>query len=137
LYAAAPPRLYTLSLHDALPISPPGGGLEAGPVYRLAHRILEAGSAQGAAFPSSHVAVAAAQTAMVARLLPRLSPLVAVLTVGLAAGAVYGGFHYATDVMAGFVLAAVLVAAAPRVRAGLDGGRRRAGALKRTGVPLS
>ncbi len=116
---------------------PPGGGLEAGPVYRLAHRILEAGSAQGAAFPSSHVAVAAAQTAMVARLLPRLSPLVAVLTVGLAAGAVYGGFHYATDVMAGFVLAAVLVAAAPRVRAGLDGGRRRAGALKRTGVPLS
>ena len=115
---------------------PPGGGLEAGPVYRLAHLVLEAGSAQGAAFPSSHVAVAAMQTAMVARLLPRLVPVVAVLTLGLAAGAVYGGFHYATDVMAGFALAAVLVVTAPRVRAGLDGGRR-AGASKRTGVPLS
>lgn len=115
---------------------PPGGGLEAGPVYRLAHRVLEAGSAQGAAFPSSHVAVAAMQTAMVARLLPRLMPLVAVLTLGLAAGAVYGGFHYATDVMAGFALAAVLAVTAPRVRAGLDGGRR-AGATKRAGVSLS
>lgn len=117
---------------------PPGGGLEAGPAYRLAHRVLEAGSAQGAAFPSSHVAVAAAQTAMVARLLPRLLPLVAVLTAGLAAGAVYGGFHYATDVLAGFALAAVLVAVAPRVRAQLDGGRaRRSGGLMEPGVPLS
>jgi len=104
---------------------PPGGGLEAGPLYRLAHLVLEAGSSQGAAFPSSHVAVAATQTAMVARLLPRLLPLVAVLTVGLAAGAVYGGFHYATDAVAGFALAAVLVAAAPRVRALLDGRVRR------------
>lgn len=116
---------------------PPGGGLEAGPVYRLAHRVLEAGSAQGAAFPSSHVAVAAAQTAMVARLLPRLLPLVAILSVGLAAGAVYGGFHYATDAVAGLALAAVLLAAAPRVRAALEGGRGRRGALKESGVSLS
>jgi len=114
---------------------PPGGGLEAGPLYRLAHLVLEAGSAQGAAFPSSHVAVAATQTILVARFLPRLLPVVAVLTLGLAAGAVYGGFHYATDVVAGFALAAVLVGAAPRARAVLDGRRDRA--LGRTGAPLS
>jgi membrane-associated phospholipid phosphatase len=114
----------------------PGGGLESGPMYRLAHRVLEVGSSQGAAFPSSHVAVAAMQTVLVGRLLPRLLPVVAVLCAGLAAGAVYGGFHYATDVAAGFVLAGLLVVAAPRLEAALGGGGLRAG-LKTPGVPLS
>jgi hypothetical protein len=35
------------------------------------------------------------------RYLPRLAPLLVVLTAGLAAGAVYGGFHYAIDALAG------------------------------------
>src|SRR5690606_32570498 len=114
---------------------PPGGGLEAGPAYRLAHRVLEAGSSQGAAFPSSHVAVAVAQTVLVARLLPRLLPAVAILAAGLAAGAVYGGFHYATDVVAGLALALVLITAAPRVRAVLGGDERRV-ALMESGISL-
>jgi membrane-associated phospholipid phosphatase len=117
---------------------PPGGGLESGPMYRLAHRVLEIGSSQGAAFPSSHVAVAAMQTVLVGRLLPRLLPVVALLSAGLAVGAVYGGFHYATDVGAGFVLAGLLVVAAPRLEAALALGRSGARAgLKTPGVPLS
>jgi len=92
---------------------PPGGAIAQGTVFNLTHRILEAGSSQGAAFPSSHVGVAVAQTLIVYRYLPRLWPLIAVLAVGLAAGAVYGGFHYATDAIVGAALGAAAVAAAP------------------------
>jgi membrane-associated phospholipid phosphatase len=106
----------------------PGGELASGPVYRLTHRVLEAGSSRGAAFPSSHVAVAVAQTLVTARILPRLFPLLAVLTIGLGLGAVYGGFHYATDAVVGLGMGALLVALAPtaarllRPRASVAGG---------------
>jgi membrane-associated phospholipid phosphatase len=38
-----------------------------------------------------------------------------VLSTGLAVGAVYGGFHYATDAVAGFLFGLLLVIAAPTV----------------------
>jgi membrane-associated phospholipid phosphatase len=83
--------------------------------YQLAHRILEAGSSRGAAFPSSHVGVSFAQTAMCFVALRRWAPLLAVLSTGLAVGAVYGGFHYATDAVAGFAFALLLFFLAPRL----------------------
>ncbi len=101
----------------------PGGVLADGPVYQLAHRLLEAGSSRGAAFPSSHVAVSTAQTILVFRYLPRLGPVVALLALGLAFGAVYGGFHYATDAITGFVLGLALVLVAPAVERALAGVR--------------
>lgn len=93
----------------------PGGEIANGFFYRLAHRVLEVGSAQGAAFPSSHVGVSVAQTLVVWRYLPRLTPVVALLTLGLALGAIYGGFHYATDAIAGLLLGAFAFAVAPHV----------------------
>lgn len=93
----------------------PGGVIAEGALYNLAHRVLEAGSSQGAAFPSSHVAVAFAQTALAVRFLPRLVPLLAILSTGLAVGAVYGGFHYATDAAVGLLLGLALAATAPAV----------------------
>ena len=96
---------------------PPGGELASGPMYALAHRVLEAGSSRGAAFPSSHVGVSVAQTLVAIRFLPRLAPVVALLTIGLALGAIYGGFHYATDVGAGALLGVAAFVAAPRVAA--------------------
>jgi membrane-associated phospholipid phosphatase len=104
---------------------PPGGELAGGFFYQLAHRVLEAGSAQGAAFPSSHVGVSAAQTIVVWRCLPRLTPIIALLTLGLALGAIYGGFHYATDAIAGALLGAAAVAAAPRLSRALALGTAR------------
>ena len=100
---------------------PPGGELAGGFFYQLAHRVLEAGSAQGAAFPSSHVGVSVAQTLIVLRYLPRLTPVFALLTIGLALGAVYGGFHYATDAVAGAVLGAAAFALARPLARGLSG----------------
>jgi membrane-associated phospholipid phosphatase len=93
----------------------PTGEIENGVMYQLAHRILEAGSSRGAAFPSSHVGVAFAQTALAFVLLKRWAPVLLVLSTGLAVGAVYGGFHYATDAVAGLVFAMVLFYLAPRV----------------------
>jgi membrane-associated phospholipid phosphatase len=75
-----------------------------GPVWHLVQSVLEAGASRGAAFPSSHVGVAVAQTLNMFFYLPVLGPLLAPLSVGLALGAVYGGYHYATDAVLGALL---------------------------------
>jgi membrane-associated phospholipid phosphatase len=95
---------------------PPGGTLADGPLYALTHRLLEAGSSQGAAFPSSHVGVSVVATLLVRRFLPRWFAAFVVATTLLALGAVYGGFHYATDVILGAVYGVVIAWAAPAVR---------------------
>ncbi len=94
----------------------PDGVVATGFFYQLSHRILEAGSSQGAAFPSSHVGVAFAQAALAVRFLPRLAPLIFVLATALALGAIYGGFHYATDAVAGLALGLIGVAVAGSLR---------------------
>jgi membrane-associated phospholipid phosphatase len=98
---------------------PPGGELATGFFYQFAHRLLEAGSSQGAAFPSSHVGIAVAQAMLVARYLPRLGVPMALTAAALALGAIYGGFHYATDALAGLLLGAALTLASPRIMTGL------------------
>ena len=67
--------------------------------------LLESRSSQGTAFPSSHVAVATTQSILALRFFGRRGIPVVVLTLGLAAGAIYGGFHYAIDVLAGLAVA--------------------------------
>jgi len=95
--------------------APTAGEISTGFLYKLAHRILEAGSSQGAAFPSSHVGVSFAQTALMFLLAPPLAPPILLLSVGLAVGAVYGGFHYATDALCGLLFGLLLFALAPRL----------------------
>jgi len=102
---------------------PPGGELSQGAMYRLAHAILERGSSQGAAFPSSHVGVAFAQTALALLFLPRAAPFLLLASMGLGLGAIYGGFHYGVDALAGLVLGLLLFVAAPRVAGVLGRGR--------------
>jgi membrane-associated phospholipid phosphatase len=105
--------------------APPGGQLANGTFYTLTHRVLEAGSSQGAAFPSSHVGVSVAQTLITFVYMPRFAVLLAALTAGLALGAVYGGFHYAIDALAGLLLGAAAFIAAPRVARLLAAGTDR------------
>ena len=87
-----------------------------GPLFSLAHTLLEAGSSRGAAFPSSHVGVSVAAAIVCWRHLRSLAPMVSLLAIGLALGAVYGGFHYAIDALAGAALGVSLAAAGPRLR---------------------
>jgi membrane-associated phospholipid phosphatase len=72
-----------------------------GPMRSLTLAILEQGSSRGTAFPSSHAAVAAAQAVLTLRSDLGLGILVTATAVLLMIGAVYGGFHYAVDVLAG------------------------------------
>lgn len=87
--------------------APPG--IPDGPLRSLAVRLLEGGSSQGTAFPSSHAAVAVAATVGALRYQRRLGLWTAAFTVLLVLGAVYGGYHYAIDMIVG-VLVGVAVA---------------------------
>jgi membrane-associated phospholipid phosphatase len=88
-------------------------GVYDGPMRRAALWLLSAGSSKGSAFPSSHVAVATTQTLMTYRWNRRLGVVLGVLTVLLGAGAVYGGFHYGVDVLAGAAVGIVVAAVVP------------------------
>jgi membrane-associated phospholipid phosphatase len=79
-----------------------------GPMRRLANAVLAAGSSRGAAFPSSHMAVMVAQAVMAFRWQRRMGVVVSVTAALVGFGAVYGGFHYATDMIAGAFLGALM-----------------------------
>src|SRR5262245_17844079 len=79
-----------------------------GPMRRLANEVLAAGSSRGAAFPSSHMAVVTAQTMMAFRWQRSVGWVLSVVALLVGFGAVYGGFHYATDMIAGAMLGAVI-----------------------------
>jgi membrane-associated phospholipid phosphatase len=71
----------------------------------------------GNAFPSAHVAGAVPPLVFACRHLPPLGAILAVLIVLMGLGAVYDGYHYASDVVAGLVVggsAAACVMAAQR-----------------------
>lgn len=82
-----------------------------GPIRSLTLGLLESRSSAGTAFPSSHVAVATAQCFLGWHFFRARGLLLVPLTLGLAAGAVYGGFHYAVDVIAGAVFGLLLAIA--------------------------
>lgn len=76
----------------------------SGPMRSLALKILVAGSSRGAAFPSAHMAIVVAQAVMSWRWQQRVRWIYALIAVLVGVGAVYGGFHYAVDVLAGSVV---------------------------------
>lgn len=80
------------------------GSQENGTLRAFTVWLLEARSSRGTAFPSSHVAVATAQAVLAWHYFGwRAGVTLGVVTAALAAGAVYGGFHYLVDVLAGGV----------------------------------
>jgi membrane-associated phospholipid phosphatase len=78
----------------------------AGPVRDFVLHLLEAGSSRGTAFASSHVAASVVASLCALTFQRRLGIVVAVLTLGLAFGTVYGGFHYGVDALCGAVVGA-------------------------------
>ena len=107
--------------------SPAPAGVPDGLFRRLVLDVLESGSSRGTAFPSSHVAVAITQSAVAVRYGGALGYRGALgyglfaLSTALACGAVYGGFHYAVDVLAGLVVAAIAVPTALRLTRNVRG----------------
>jgi membrane-associated phospholipid phosphatase len=92
--------------------APPG--IPDGPVRELALSILAAGSSRGAAFPSSHIAVSLAIALEVRRWSPRMAVPLFVVAGLISVGAVYAGFHYGMDMIAGIVVGGVIWAALTR-----------------------
>jgi membrane-associated phospholipid phosphatase len=72
-----------------------------GVIRSMVVHLLESGSSRGTAFPSSHVAASLVAAACALRFQRAVGIVVVILTAGLAVGAVYGGYHYAVDVLAG------------------------------------
>lgn len=107
---------------------PAPAGVPPGPIRGLVLHILEQGSSRGAAFPSSHMAVAVVQGLMAMRWRVPGRALIVLATLGIGVGAVYGGFHYAIDMVAGAALGACVFLAVRRWstgRAAAAGQRRR------------
>lgn len=98
----------------------PGEPVSAGLFYGVVHFVLGNGASAGTAFPSSHVAVSTVQTANAIRHLPVAAPILAVCVLGIAAGAVYAGIHYAIDVVVGLGTGALVAVLAPAVRRRLE-----------------
>jgi membrane-associated phospholipid phosphatase len=82
------------------PSLPPVAG---GPLHDLVLFVQRAG-VHGNAFPSAHVAGAVPPLVFACGHRPRLGAVLAVLIVLMGCGAVYDGYHYASDVLAGFVV---------------------------------
>ncbi|HSF19073.1 MAG TPA: phosphatase PAP2 family protein [Vicinamibacteria bacterium] len=77
--------------------------------YELVHFVSERGGARGGAFPSSHVSISTIVLLEVFRHERRLFTWLLPVYLGLVTATVYGRFHYAVDVLGGWLLAAAVV----------------------------
>lgn len=86
---------------------------------QLVYSVLERGASVGAAFPSSHVAVAMVVALMAHRLCRGLWPVLLTIALGITLATVYGGFHYAIDSVVGFGYGLIMARVGPRLHAAL------------------
>jgi membrane-associated phospholipid phosphatase len=78
-----------------------------GPIRSIVVALLESGSSRGTAFPSSHVAASMVASACALRFQRPVGIVATLLTTGICLGAVYGGYHYAIDIIAGLLTGGV------------------------------
>lgn len=113
-----------------------GGQLSDGFLYELVHRVLEDGGSKGAAFPSSHVAVACAILLVSWRHDRLVATVLAPFVIGLTISTVYGRFHYGIDALAGVLTAVVLVILARYLQRWLEPKGRSEVGNSATGSPV-
>ena len=87
----------------ALPAVP-----SAGPFHLLVNWIQDSAGVHGNAFPSAHIMLAFTVLVFVCRYFPRLAPWLLLCNLLMCMGAVYDGYHYAIDVLAGALLGAMV-----------------------------
>jgi membrane-associated phospholipid phosphatase len=89
--------------------------VQTGLFYRIMDMVYATFEPSGAAFPSSHVAVAIVTATFSWRYLPRIRILHWVAVVMLSVSTVYCRYHYVADVLAGALTAVVLIPIAERL----------------------
>lgn len=129
-------RVYAFP-EELLPAAPPEypESVQRGPFYRMVIFLYRHFEAPGAAFPSSHVAVALATLFFSWRYLRRLRWGHTVVTIGLCMATVYCRYHYVVDVFAGVLATAVLLPVGNALYHRYD--RREAGAVGRAAGPAT
>jgi membrane-associated phospholipid phosphatase len=93
---------------DPFPVPFPES-VQAGPFFQIMKLIYELFESPGAAFPSSHVAVAVATLYFSRRYLPQIRRGHLVLVILLCFATVYCRYHYVVDVWAGLAAAGILL----------------------------
>jgi membrane-associated phospholipid phosphatase len=83
--------------------------VKSGPFYQLMALIYRYFETEGAAFPSSHVAIALVTAYFSFRYLPRIRWAHLVMAILLCTSTVYCRYHYAVDVFAGVLAAGLLL----------------------------
>jgi len=101
-----PPAIQQLAIVDTYPQA-----VQSGPMFKLMRWIYRTFEAPGAAFPSSHVAVAACTVFFSFRYLRRIRYLHLVVATLLCLSTVYCRYHYLVDVLAGLLTAFVVIPA--------------------------
>jgi len=90
------------------------GSAHPGVFQRLVRLIQDRAGVRGNAFPSAHIMLAAVVLMFAYRYLPRVAPWLLALVVLMCVGAVYDGYHYASDVAAGAAIGMMLGAIGSR-----------------------
>jgi len=84
------------------------GNAHGGIFQHLVRMVQNHAGVHGNAFPSSHIMVAFVVLIFCYRFLPRLAPWILVPILLMCVGAVYDGYHYASDVIAGAAIGLTL-----------------------------
>ena len=101
---ALPPATQQLAITDAYPEA-----VQAGVFFQIMKWVYRVFEAPGAAFPSSHVAVALCTVFFSFRYLRRIRYLHLAVAIMLCLSTIYCRYHYVVDVLAGLVTAAILI----------------------------
>ena len=117
------PRIVDLGLLDprtasevvAPTISPPPASVQSALGFRFVGWLYDHFETPGAAFPSSHVAVAVCTVYFSFLYLRRIRWIHLALVIGLCVATVYGRYHYVVDVAVGILTAALLIPLANRL----------------------
>ncbi|MCH9031755.1 MAG: phosphatase PAP2 family protein [candidate division Zixibacteria bacterium] len=90
-----------------------------GPIFRnLVELVMGNAAIRGGCMPSTHAGVGLVTVVFLYRHYRRWFPLGLALLIGLSLGAVYGRFHYATDIVVGLSIAGVCVYAVTKFKPG-------------------
>jgi len=90
------------------------GSAHGGVFQHLVRMVQNHAGVHGNAFPSAHIMLAFVVLMFAYRYLPQLAPWLLVPILLMCVGAVYDGYHYASDVIAGAVIGIVLGAISAR-----------------------
>jgi membrane-associated phospholipid phosphatase len=95
----------TQSPHHAEGITAPASG---DPFYRLVHLIQGNAGVHGNAFPSAHIMLAFVVLVFVWRYSPHVAPVLLAINILMCLGAIYDGYHWTSDIIAGAILGTVV-----------------------------